>query len=213
VSDEPLPPQDTAALLGTFRDLFGEFFGAKGRGGDRKVTLRLSPVEAAVGCTKRVVYMRVTACPRCVDHGPCDACQGKGQVVFHRGELTVTKPCAACAGRARFVDACGACAGGDVEAEESLSVSVPAGTNHGVFLRVPEKGDAPVGLAPGHLYVELDVSSCVSADDVEPGAHPFRDARPRPAALPVPAAPRSFPVRAVLVAALLFGAALWALLR
>ena len=218
-------------ILATFQDLFGDLFGTKGKAGDRKVSLALTGVEAAFGAKKRVVYTRVVPCPRCVDHGTCDACQGKGQVALRQGELTITRACAGCAGRGRFVEACGECVKGGAEREESLLVEVPPAAAmrqgeldvDGKVLRLQGKGDAPVGLQPGDLYVELHLDgSTAETDALEQGAHPFRGAGPRPLpGDPLPgdgaeapaATPRRFPVGVLFVTLVALLGAAWVLLR
>src|SRR3954466_2207815 len=83
-------------IFSAFGDLFGDFFGGRGRGGrqqprgaDLRLDLGLTFAEAVWGTTKDVKVSRQIACASCNATGAkpgskpetCATCHGKGQVV------------------------------------------------------------------------------------------------------------------------------------
>lgn len=128
--------------------LFDRFFGRRRRAGPpRWANLEVElvvPLERVLpGGEETVRLSRLQT---------CTACQGSGA---ERG--TSPRPCPACGGRGRVIDkACPDCLGrGEVEREEALTVTVPAGVEEGIVLHIPGHGlpGREAGGAPGDLYV------------------------------------------------------------
>src|ERR1043166_4607085 len=162
-------------ILSAFGDIFGDFFGGRGggrrqpRGADLRVDLGLTFAEAVWGATKDVKVTRDIACSTCGGNGArpgskpevCRTCQGKGQVVHAQGLFMVQTTCPHCRGAGKSIkDPCEDCRGRGTKAETStINVSVPAGVDDGVSLRVSGKGEVVPGGTPGNLYVVLRVQS------------------------------------------------------
>jgi molecular chaperone DnaJ len=84
-----------------------------------------------------------------------------GQVAFRRGFLSVAQTCPSCGGAGRVNrDPCSACGGrGRSERETTLKVSVPAGVDSGMRLRLASEGEAGVLGGPrGDLFVVMAVA-------------------------------------------------------
>lgn len=165
---------DFGDILG---DLFGDIFGGRGRSGgqrtrrghDLQYTLKISLEEAATGVERSIRVPRLESCERCSGSGSapgttpetCTTCQGSGQVAFRRGFLSVAQTCPSCGGAGRVNrDPCDECEGkGRRETETSLKVTVPAGVDTGMRLRLVGEGEGGLlGGPPGDLFVVIAVS-------------------------------------------------------
>lgn len=167
---------DFADILG---DLFGlgDMFGGRrrrtgsqpGRGHDLQYTLKLSLEEAAAGVERSIRVPRLEGCERCAGSGSepgttpesCGTCQGAGQVAYRRGFLSVAQTCPTCGGAGRVNrDPCTECGGrGRNEQETSLKVTVPAGVDSGMRLRLAGEGEGGINGGPrGDLFVVMDVA-------------------------------------------------------
>ncbi len=161
-------------VFSAFGDLFGDFFGGRGRGGQRqargadlRIDLNLTFAEAVWGVTKDVKVTREIPCTTCSGSGAaagskpeqCKACQGKGQVVHSQGFFMVQTTCPQCRGAGKTIkDPCADCRGRGVQPETStLNVTVPAGVDDAQTLRLAGKGAVIPNGQPGHLYVVLHV--------------------------------------------------------
>jgi molecular chaperone DnaJ len=166
---------DFADILGDlfgFGDIFGGRRGSAGqrsrRGHDLQYTLKLTLEEAATGIERSIRVPRFETCERCTGSGSepgttpenCNTCQGSGQVAFRRGFLSVAQTCPTCGGGGRVNrDPCSECDGrGRNEIEASLKVTVPAGVDNGMRLRLTGEGEGgALGGPPGDLYVVMAV--------------------------------------------------------
>lgn len=162
-------------IFSAFGDLFGDFFGGRGRGGgqrqargaDLRVDLELSFAEAVWGTSKDVKVTREIPCTPCSGSGSapgskpetCKTCQGKGQVVHAQGFFMVQTTCPQCRGQGKTIkDPCTECKGrGVVPETNTLQVTVPAGVDDAQTLRLAGKGAVIPNGTPGHLYVVLHV--------------------------------------------------------
>jgi molecular chaperone DnaJ len=158
-----------------FEDVFSDFFGgftgrrsARGtRGSDLRYDLGLSLEEAAFGTEKTIDVHKWMQCTGCGGTGSesrkptaCPSCDGRGQVRFQQGFLSVTKTCGRCQGSGQYVtDPCRKCRGeGKVREPRRLNVKVPPGVDAGSRLKMTGEGDPGTGGGPpGDLYVVLDV--------------------------------------------------------
>ncbi|MDR6938920.1 molecular chaperone DnaJ [Arcanobacterium hippocoleae] len=176
----------SGAGFGGFEDIFSSFFGGAGataqrgpasrarRGGDLVVRMQISLAEAIFGDEKTIRVDAAMECPQC--HGAmtapntepvqCTECHGSGSVqrvtnsLF--GQMMTTTACAACQGYGtRIVTPCGECAGeGRIRGSKQVQVSVPAGVETGMRVRLLGQGDAGVGGGPaGDLYVEVVIAA------------------------------------------------------
>ncbi len=163
-------------VLSHMQDLFSEMFsggiggfGARSRrGGDLRVSQRLTFAQAAFGCKREVVVHAPTHCTDCGGSGAkpgtkpetCAHCRGSGQVSSARGFVMFTTTCPRCRGQGVVIkQACKACEGhGVVERPRKVVVTFPAGIDAGQRLRVPGQGlPGPNGAPAGDLYVDVDI--------------------------------------------------------
>ncbi|HKJ55422.1 MAG TPA: J domain-containing protein [Nitriliruptoraceae bacterium] len=162
---------------------FGQAFGDQAQGGGgRRRTQRgrdvLVPVELTLedllASTEETVEVDVAAtCESCGGTGSatraapstCGTCKGRGQVqkvvrtAF--GQLATAAACPTCDGSGTTVaDPCAVCDGeGRARASRSVTVTIPAGVEHGDRIRVRGEGEAARGNGtPGDLYVEVRVA-------------------------------------------------------
>ncbi len=169
---------DFADILGDlFGFSFGDIFGARPtrarhgprRGRDLQYTVSLTLEEAARGIDQQIKVPRLQDCDRCQGSGSepgstretCSTCRGNGQVLFRRGFLSVSQTCPGCGGAGTLNrNPCTECSGrGRVEHETKLKVSVPAGVDTGMRLRLVGEGErGELGGPPGDLYVVLSVA-------------------------------------------------------
>jgi molecular chaperone DnaJ len=159
------------AIDGLLGDLLGVFGVGRGDKGDIKRELEVTFGEAAFGCERALVYDRIVTCGDCSGSGaaegtlpePCAACQGRGRVRFQQGILpiAVERACSRCRGTGRTArHACPRCHGnGLVPTQETLTVTVPAGTETGATKLVPGAGNkARADRAPGDLELTIKVA-------------------------------------------------------
>lgn len=159
-----------------FSDILGDFFfGGGGRrrrstgipGADLRYDLSLTFEEAAFGKQAEIRFPRLEACEKCSGSGSrsgkftnCQTCQGQGQVRMSQGFFTVARTCPTCGGAGKQVtDPCTVCRGdGRVETQQSLEVTIPAGVDTGIRLRLRGEGEhGQRGGPPGDLDVVLRV--------------------------------------------------------
>ncbi len=159
-----------------FGDIFGDFFGGgRGRGGNRasrgedlRYDLEIAFEEAIFGVEKKIEVPRLATCEPCGGRGTregseretCLACAGAGQVRYQQGLFSIARTCAECQGAGTVIrDPCPECRGaGAVRRQQSLSVKIPAGVDHGSRLKLRGEGESGQRGGPaGDLYVVLHV--------------------------------------------------------
>jgi len=166
-----------------FGDLFETFFGGAGgqrgrqqrgpqRGADLQITLDISFLEAAFGCTRDVDLTRQEQCDDCrgtrMKGGAaaprCSACAGSGEVRRVQqtilGQFMTSSPCTSCGGEGvQITDPCPNCRGrGRVSRARTITVTIPSGIDENATLRLSGQGEAShQGGQPGNLYVKVRV--------------------------------------------------------
>lgn len=162
------------SIFGDFSDILGSVFGFGSRrrtggipGSDLRYDLRLSFEEAAYGHEAEIHVPRLEGCEKCNATGSrsgrlatCTTCGGQGRVRFSQGFFSVAQTCPQCHGAGQMVtDPCSACRGeGRVEQERDLTVSIPAGVDNGLRLRLRGEGEHGLrGGPPGDLEVWIHV--------------------------------------------------------
>jgi len=168
---------DVEDIFEAFGDIFSEMFGTPRRGGggrrvrrgaDVRVDVTLTLEEAARGVVKNVEIQRSKACGTCKGSGSkpgsqratCPHCQGRGQIVQSAGILRVQTTCPSCQGAgSRVTDPCTDCRGrGYVQERSKLDVTIPAGIDNGMRVRLAGYGEpSPDGGPPGDCYCFVSV--------------------------------------------------------
>ena len=177
--DRPFEGYD---VFGGFGDIFDSFFGDAGgrraqqaqRGGDLEKQVVLSFPESVFGAEREVEVARLERCEKCsgagnepgTDVNTCATCRGSGQVrrtqrsVF--GQFAQITACTTCRGSGKtFAHPCSDCqASGMRRRQRKIAVTIPAGVEHGMQVRLTGEGDMGSRGGPaGNLYVSLGVRS------------------------------------------------------
>ncbi len=161
-----------------FGDIFGGAFGGGGRsrsrvnrGGDIRVTVRLTLQEVAEGVTKKLKLNKTVTCDKCGGSGAKDAssivtcpeCKGSGYVITVQnsffGRMQTQTVCPTCGGSGRTIkDKCSKCGGeGTERGQEIVEVKIPAGIAEGMAVTVRGKGNAARrGGVSGDLIVVIE---------------------------------------------------------
>ncbi|MEL7499599.1 MAG: molecular chaperone DnaJ [Planctomycetota bacterium] len=164
-------------IFAAFGDLFGggsfgDFFGGgqrrSRRGSDVRADLTLTLEEAASGVEKTISFERRNSCATCDGSGSkpgsevagCQQCGGRGQIFQSTGILRVQTTCPVCRGAGQIiVEPCTDCRGrGQVAKRVELDVSIPAGVDDGMRVRLSGEGEpSPSGGPNGDCYVFIQV--------------------------------------------------------
>jgi molecular chaperone DnaJ len=161
-------------------DLFGSFMGGFGRqqaeetprGRDLSVNMTLTLEEAVFGVKKEIQVRRYDTCATCHGTGAapgtspkvCPTCNGAGEVrqvqdtIF--GRVVTAGVCPTCRGEGRVIESpCPACKGSGVtKADKTIEVTIPAGVDSGMKVRIAGQGDAGRhGGQAGDLYLFITV--------------------------------------------------------
>lgn len=150
---------DFSDLGDIFGDIFGDVFGggrSRGGGGQRsrarrgddlQVQIDLSFEEAAFGVEKEVSITRNVIKPGTTPK-TCDMCHGHGEVRRQQGFFTIAQTCPKCHGLGEIVET--------EKKKVKLSVTIPAGIDHGQRLKLSGEGDLGSKSGPnGDLYVQV----------------------------------------------------------
>ncbi len=162
-------------------DIFESFFGGAAsrgarqrvqRGQDLRYDLQLTLEEAVFGTEKEITLNKHGLCTRCSGSGnepgsqpeACTRCGGSGELrrvqqsIF--GQIVNVTMCDRCHGEGSVIaNPCHDCSGrGVVRGNKTLRVSIPAGAEDGLQIRLSAEGEpAPRGGVPGNLYIVLHV--------------------------------------------------------
>jgi len=169
--------QNAEDVFSQFHDIFGDMFGFGGGGGRRRgprrgqdieINLDISFMEAAKGCEKPIRVPRSAPCAACDGSGAaagsaaetCTTCKGHGEVLQQQMFLRIRTACPTCAGQGKVIKVpCAPCGGrGRTRTHADLNVTIPAGIDGGMRLRLSGKGDTGDKGAPaGDLFVHVSV--------------------------------------------------------
>lgn len=177
------PFGDDIDLGDIFSSFFGGFGGSGGRnrrhsnaphrGSNVEITLNISFLEAAKGCSKKISYDCTETCKSCSGTGAksgsvpkkCATCGGSGQVVINQrtpfGVMQTVRTCENCHGQGKVNDnPCLTCGGqGKNKVRKQIEVNIPSGINNKQILNVTNRGNAGTnGGEPGDLHVYVNVS-------------------------------------------------------
>lgn len=177
-------------IFSQFGDLFadfglGSFFGggfggssrssrgAKQRGGNIRVKVKLTLQEIEKGVTKKIKVNKYVPCEHCHGSGSengetetCPTCKGRGQVLqtvnSFFGQMQTASTCPNCGGTGTIIkNKCTHCHGeGIVKGEEVIEIEIPKGVGEGMQLTMRGKGGAgPHNGVNGDLYVLIEEES------------------------------------------------------
>lgn len=166
--------------FGGFDDILNSFFGGGSRrggdsnsprqGADVEKQMNITFEEAVYGCKKRVRLSVEDECIQCNGTGAfskefiktCPKCNGQGRVYMRQqtifGTSTVQTSCPDCKGTGRVITKkCEACGGkGRVRKTKDVEVTIPAGIQTGMTLRMEGYGESGVNGGPsGDLYISF----------------------------------------------------------
>ena len=170
--------------MGGFGDIFEDFFGGFGgmrgaprgpaRGDDLRYDMEITFQEAVFGAEKEIEIPRLETCPVCQGSGAepgtkpirCPQCNGTGEVRRAQqtilGQFVSVTTCPRCNGEREIAPTpCTNCRGQKrVRVTRRLSVSIPAGVDDGMRIRLAGEGEPGDRNGPaGSLYVFLHVKS------------------------------------------------------
>ena len=156
--------------FGGLGDIFSSIFGRRGA-----KEPEVEEIETAVAIPFRVaalggkVPITLTlseVCPTCAGKGAapgatistCPECKGRGTISFGQGGFAVNRPCPVCRGKGTVPSQrCGTCQGsGEVRVEKHINVTIPAGTEDGVRIRLKDQGAKGRGDVIVQIQVEPD---------------------------------------------------------
>ncbi len=166
-----------------FDDLFGGIFGSRSRrprsanepmrGANTRASVNISFEEAVFGCEKELELNLRESCPTCGGNGAkpgtspesCSRCGGTGRIIAQQqsifGMMQTETTCPNCRGEGRIIkEKCSNCRGtGTIMRKQKIKVTIPAGIDNGMSVRVREKGEPGVNGGPrGDLMVQVNVS-------------------------------------------------------
>ncbi|MFZ4738504.1 MAG: molecular chaperone DnaJ [Bradymonadia bacterium] len=160
-------------IFGHFGDLFGDLFGGGGgrrsrRGSDMLVELTVDLASCLTPAQHTLEVPRDVRCDGCEGSGAapgskpevCGTCGGVGQVQIARGFIAMHTTCPKCRGQGKTIKSpCSKCRGRGLQRiTRSVKVSVPAGMETGMRLRLNGQGEeGPSGAPAGDLYVQVSV--------------------------------------------------------
>ncbi len=173
-------PFDGFDVFGGFGDIFDSFFGdttgrranQPQRGADLQQRLVLKFEEAVFGVEKEVEITRIEQCRRCSGAGnepgskvnTYSTCRGNGQVRRTQrslfGQFAQISTCPTCQGKGSVIQTpCQTCRGGGMERRKrKTAVTIPAGVQGGMQVRLAGEGDIGRNNGPaGNLYIQMDV--------------------------------------------------------
>ena len=164
-----------------FGDIFGDFFGggasrrnpnAPQKGANIQAGVILEFDEAIFGCEKEIQVTVSETCETCDGSGAkpgtekevCSTCNGQGQVRFNQqtlfGTVQSVRTCNHCGGTGEIIkERCTDCHGtGYQKKRKKLSVSIPAGIDHGQSMRIRGKGEPGRNGGPkGDVILQISV--------------------------------------------------------
>ena len=163
-------------IFSQFGDIFGgahpfeSFFGGGSRGRQRvvkgtnlRIRLSLNLQEVAEGVEKKIKVSRLVNAEG-VTYTTCGTCHGSGQVTRISntilGQMQTSSPCPHCNGNGKSIDKrpAGTDANGMLKESETVKITIPAGVEDGMQLKVSGKGNAaPMDGINGDLIVLISV--------------------------------------------------------
>ena len=168
--------QFRSGMFGDFDDIFDQLFGGRGggrqrvrRGSDLLYETEITLEEAYAGAAKTISLNKLERCSDCQGKGAhefesCSHCRGSGSMKRTQrtpfGLFQQTGPCPYCHGRGELPqDSCKNCGGeGVTRRKKEFEVSIPAGIEDEMRLRIPGEGELGENNGPaGDLYLQIHI--------------------------------------------------------
>ncbi|MBR2257223.1 MAG: molecular chaperone DnaJ [Blautia sp.] len=165
-----------------FGDIFGDLFGGSRsrsanngpmRGANLRARINITFENAVFGCEKELEINLKDECNVCHGTGcrpgsspiTCSKCGGSGQIVYTQqslfGMVRNVQTCPECGGSGKMIkDKCTGCRGtGYTSSRKKIQVTVPAGIDNGMSIRIRDKGEPGKNGGPrGDLLVEVNIA-------------------------------------------------------
>lgn len=156
---------------------FGDIFGGGGGGGfggggqrrrvvkgsNLRIRITLNLKDVVEGVDKKIKVRKLVIAEG-VTYSTCGTCHGSGQVTRISntilGQMQTSSACSTCSGNGKSIDKrpSGSDHNGMIQKEETVEISIPAGVEDGMQLKVSGKGNAaPVGGVNGDILVVISV--------------------------------------------------------
>ena len=125
--------------------------------------------DSILGCKQELKFHRKTKCGSCKGEGQihenngCDKCGGRGQIIDRQGFMVSIQTCPKCFGRTKGRD-CTDCHDGVVDAEATVTVSIPGGIETGNVLRLQGMGNFAGSFGPIDQHTDVLLNLNVVAD-------------------------------------------------
>jgi len=163
-------------IFSQFGDIFGgshpfeSFFGGGSRGRQRvvkgtnlRIRITLTLKEIAEGVEKKIKVNRLINADG-INYKTCPHCNGTGEITRVSntilGQMQTSSPCPHCNGTGKIIDSkpAGTDANGMLKKEETVKITIPAGVEDGMQLKVGGKGNAaPFDGINGDLIVLINI--------------------------------------------------------
>ena len=137
------------------------------KGASKKISITLTFEEAAKGLEKEVLLTTNQTCNKCHGTGAknnsiktCPTCQGSGQIFQSRGFFSMSSTCHQCHGAGKVItNPCDECHGrGFVKEKKKVKITLPAGVDDGMRLKMSGYGDAGEEGGPaGDLFIFISL--------------------------------------------------------
>jgi molecular chaperone DnaJ len=159
---------------GQFGDLFGQGGGRRRnrpqRGEDVRYDLEIGFEEAVFGMNAEIQVPRMEHCDHCGGKGSepgtgpttCPTCHGRGEILYQQSFLSIRRACSTCGGAGQVIrNPCNKCRGnGYQQVHRKLKISIPAGVDDGMRLRLANEGQPGANGGPnGDLFVFIKVKA------------------------------------------------------
>lgn len=163
-------------IFSQFGDIFGggspfeSFFGGGGKsrvikGTNLRIRLALSLEEVYDGVEKKIKVKRLVSDPE-TSYKNCASCNGSGQInrISNTilGQMQTSSSCPSCNGYGKTIDTKSnqADANGMLQKEETVKITIPAGVEDGMQLKLSGKGNgAPFAGVNGDMIVLVEVKN------------------------------------------------------
>jgi len=165
-------------LSDVFSNIFSDFMGGRSsssrrnmQGADLNYNLSITLEEAFHGVDKEIKIKTTQSCEACHGYGTadgkeapvCETCHGTGKIRRQQGGFFVFETtCPTCHGEGHVVkNKCKKCGGlGVNRIEKTIKVTIPAGVEDNVRMRVAGEGEAGLRGAPkGDLYIYVNIEN------------------------------------------------------